>query len=187
VSVREALQVLIHEGLVVKRENTATYVTELSSRRLKEIIHVRLLLEPEAAWLARQRLDANSIRELTRLVAAIQTHAGNSDVYLSSRADFQFHRALWELSGNEILARQLTQICTAYFAYTSILPGLSKTELDAQFGSHEALQRLWQSGWQDRSSRHAALLETVIHGDRSSIDAAIQDHIYGGWRWLFQD
>jgi DNA-binding GntR family transcriptional regulator len=186
VSVREALQVLEQEGLIVKRANTATYVTELSLARLKEIIHVRLLLEPEAAWLASQRLDETTTKALRQLVEEIQAHARNSDVYQSSRADFQFHRALWNLSGNGTLARQLEQICTAYFAYTSILPGLSESELDKQFGSHEELQRHWQTGWERRAERHTSLLDTVIEGDRAAIEAAIRGHIYDGWRWLLE-
>jgi DNA-binding GntR family transcriptional regulator len=165
VSVREALQVLQQEGLIVKRANTATYVTDLSLERLKEVIHVRLLLEPEAAWLASRRLDETSTASLRAKVDDIKRHARSSDVYQSSRADFHFHRALWELSGNETLARQLTQICTEYFAYTSILPGLSERE---------------------RAERHTVLLDTVIKGDRVAIEAAIREHIYDGWRWLLE-
>ncbi len=94
VSVREALQTLLQEGLIVKRAITATFVTGLSLERLKEIDHVRLLLQPAAGWLASRRLDESSPGELWRCADEIQKHARNSDVYQSSLAGFQFHQAL---------------------------------------------------------------------------------------------
>src|SRR5580658_8715603 len=47
-TVREALQILEHEGLIFKKANTASFVTQLSAERVAEIVEIRLDLEPKA-------------------------------------------------------------------------------------------------------------------------------------------
>src|SRR5688572_29627603 len=41
-SIREALRALEYEGLVTKKTNTATYVTELSREQIAEIVEIRI-------------------------------------------------------------------------------------------------------------------------------------------------
>jgi DNA-binding GntR family transcriptional regulator len=186
-SVREALQVLEQEGLVHKKTNTATYVTELSVTRLREILSVRMQLEPHAAWLASRRLTPTDKVSLTNLVESLGQHALDQDLYICSREDFNFHRRIWECSGNETLTRILTQICTSYFAYTSLLPGLSDEELDQRFGSHETVERRWRAGLTERYERHRQLLDVLLTRDRRRIEAEFRKHMLEAWLWLFGD
>jgi DNA-binding GntR family transcriptional regulator len=186
-SVREALQVLELEGLVNKKTNTATFVTELSAGRLREILSVRMQLEPHAAWLASRRLSADDVDALAELVESLGRHAQHQDLYVCSREDFNFHQRIWMCSGNETLSRLLTQICTSYFAYTTILPGLSDEELDERFGSHETVVQRWRDGLRARYEKHRQLLETLIGGDRRRIEAEFRKHMIEGWLWLFEE
>src|SRR5262245_56782544 len=71
-TVREALQVLEHEGLVTKKTNAATFVTDLSAERLREVVSVRVQLEPYALELASRRLTGPDIAELERLVQSLR-------------------------------------------------------------------------------------------------------------------
>lgn len=185
VTVREALQVLSQEGLVFKKANTGTYVTELSVRRLREIIDVRKALEPEAVWLASRRMNGASKEKLRQLALEIQRQAREHDIYQSSRADFHFHQFLWDAGGNEVLAQHLRQLCASYFAYTSILPGLTEQDLDERFGSHDAFLRDWKAGVEDRYDRHMLLLNLIVEGDRSAIETGVREHIEEPWKWLF--
>lgn len=186
-SVREALQVLEQEGLVVKKTNTATYVTELSAARLREILSVRMQLEPHAAWLASRQLSEADLEALSALVESIGQHAQHQDLYLCSREDFLFHQRIWQCSGNETLSRLLTQICTSYFAYSSILPGLSDDELDERFGSHETVVQRWRAGLRERYEKHRQLLDVLTSGDRGRIEAEFRKHMIEGWLWLFEE
>jgi DNA-binding GntR family transcriptional regulator len=186
-SVREALQVLEQEGLVTKKTNAATYVTDLSAGRLREILSVRLQLEPYAAWLASRRMTAADAGILRELVESLRRHAVRQDLYACSCMDFEFHRRLWTASGNELLARILTQICTSYFAYTSLLPTLAPEELDERFGGRELVERSWRSGLTNRYEQHRQLLDIVLTKGRKAIEAGVQKHILDGWRWLFED
>ncbi|HET8549536.1 MAG TPA: GntR family transcriptional regulator, partial [Bryobacteraceae bacterium] len=186
-SVREALQVLEQEGLVTKKTNSASFVTDLSADRLREILSVRMQLEPYAVWLGSRRLTAAEVEALGALVESIRQHAVHQDLYTCSREDFDFHRRLWQASGNEVLTRLLTQICTSYFAYTSLLPGLKEQELDERFGSHESLDRWWRAGLTTCYEQHRQLLDIVLSKDRQSIEAAVKKHMLEGWLWLFKD
>lgn len=186
-SVREALQVLDQEGLVTKKINAASFVTDLSAARLRDILSVRLQLEPYAVGLASQRLSKADTDALRALVESIRRHAIHQDLYTCSREDFEFHRRLWQASGHELLSRILTQICTSYFAYTSLLPGLSDEELDKRFGSHELVQQRWRAGLTTRYEQHRQVLDVVLSRNRQAIETAVRKHIRDGWLWLLQD
>jgi DNA-binding GntR family transcriptional regulator len=183
-SVREALQVLEQEGLVVKKTNTATFVTELSADRLREILGLRLQLEPYAAWLASKRIGEGDVESLRALAESMGSHAKHAELYQCSREDFEFHRMVWTCSGNQTLTRILTQICTSYFAYTSILPGLSDDELDERFGSHETVEQRWRSGLAERYERHQQLVDALLSRDRKKITKTFRRHMLEGWSWL---
>ncbi len=100
-TVRGALQVLEREGLVTKKTNTATFVTDLSAERFREVMVVRLRMEPYALWLASRRLQPADIGELRRMTESLKEHARLQDLYRCSGEDFYFHDRLWELRGNE--------------------------------------------------------------------------------------
>ena len=59
-TVREALKILEHEGLIAKKANTASFVTEFSLERIREIVGVRVLLEPEDVRAGAQKDDAGA-------------------------------------------------------------------------------------------------------------------------------
>jgi DNA-binding GntR family transcriptional regulator len=186
-TVREALQTLEHEGLVTKKTNSATFVTELSAERLREIVSVRAQLEPYALVLASRRLRDKDIAELEHLVQSLRDHAQHQDLYRCSREDFDFHQRLWQRSGNETLQRVLVQICTSYFAYSSLLPGLSDDELDRRFGSHQTVHERWRKGLEERFEKHRQLLDAVLSRDPAQIRAEAKRHILEGWRWIVEE
>ena len=186
-TVREALQILEHEGLVSKKTNAATFVIELSVERLREAVSVRLQLEPYALCLASGNLRPADVQDLESLAQSLREHAHHQDLYRCSREDFDFHRRLWERSGNETLSRILNQICTSYFAYTSLLPGLSDEELDRRFGSHKTVHDRWRQGLEERYEKHRQLLDAVLARDEEVIRRETKLHILGGWRWILED
>jgi len=169
------------------QENPATFVTELSVERLREVVNVRLELEPYALWLASRNLRPADALDLENLAESLKEHAQHQDFYRCSREDFDFHRRLWERSGNETLTRILTQICNSYFAYSSLLPGLSDKELDERFGSHEMVHNRWRQGLEERYEKHRQLLDAVLGRDEKQIRQETRRHILGGWGWILED
>ncbi|MDA8296064.1 MAG: GntR family transcriptional regulator [Actinomycetota bacterium] len=109
---REALARLESEGLV-ERQNLRGYRTTslLTARALNELYDLRLLLEPEAARLARLHADLRALeaklRQTLQEMQEMLDHAGGDDRYALYRAfieaDAAFHTAITEASGNRLL------------------------------------------------------------------------------------
>ena len=147
VSVREALQQLEHEGLVIKKANTATHVTELSMAGFREILEVRLLLEPFVVSQACHRMTLAHVRELQKLVQLIDDGISRKNQYEISRADFRFHQMTWHVSGNETIERILTHTCNSYYSFVMILAGQEQEELRERFESEPALMGYLSVTW----------------------------------------
>ena len=110
VTVREALRVLQGEGLLVtKRGNSGTSVSPAVTgwgvkgeydKRLAEVFELRLAVETMAARLAAERATPQDIR---RLHACRQALESSNDVHAFRRADSEFHLAVADVSGNDML------------------------------------------------------------------------------------
>src|SRR5262249_16007674 len=65
---REGLVALEYEGLITRTANTATHVTQFTPEKSKEIVQIRLQLEPFAMVEASRRLSPQSIAELEEIL-----------------------------------------------------------------------------------------------------------------------
>lgn len=119
-TLREALTDLEHRGLVIKSSSGATYVTKLSANDIENIYSVRLLLEPEAAALAHQRLTARDYSHLATLLSKMKAAEERKDYLGASKNDMAFHQAIWKLSGNMVLARALDAVSVPMFAFSGL-------------------------------------------------------------------
>jgi DNA-binding FadR family transcriptional regulator len=170
-SVREAVRLLAHDGLLDVRHGSGTYAAEappaspaqrdlarlLRRARLLEVHEVRRALEVEAARLAARRTRPEDVDRLTATLRARQRHVGGDPAQFID-ADLDFHRTVVELSGNRLL--------TELFA--SVAPVLRAALIDMV--RHEP-------GLPDVSCAHAALLDALARGDaEGAIDATV-DHL----------
>lgn len=72
--VREALRLLVADGMLRFRPNFGTFVAAWSESEIREIFDLRVLLESEVASLAAQRASAQQIVELIRIQDEIDEH-----------------------------------------------------------------------------------------------------------------
>lgn len=108
--VREAIRMLVKEGLVESVAYKGSHVRRLSQRDVQEIYAMRGLLERYAV---RQFFEDDTSDRLGPLEAAcadMESAAGASDLKALNDADERFHRALIELADNEILLGMWTLI-----------------------------------------------------------------------------
>ncbi len=119
-TLREGLQDLEHQGLVVKYDGRGTYVTKLTSQQIQDIYAVRLQLEPMAAALAHQRLNSEYSLRLSSLLEKMRAAGERQEFLEVSKADLAFHQLVWKLSGNEALERALNVISIPLFAFYAI-------------------------------------------------------------------
>ncbi|MCK0165724.1 FadR/GntR family transcriptional regulator [Marinobacter sp. S6332] len=131
-TVREAVRVLAHVGMLETRQGDGTYVraTREAGETLKRIartqltdqLEVRIMLETEAAKLAAQRRSDQDLRAMTAALDA----RGKADSNLAERIhhDERFHHALVAASHNSALAELYD-----YFSH-AITHTIERTEND---------------------------------------------------------
>ena len=113
--VREALQRLVQEGLLISKPNRGVFVRELTAADVAEIYAAREVIECAAAEIivagdpaARKKIAA----ELTSIVDRMAPFVAAQDWLEVSRLDLAFHTRLVEASGNSRLLRAYLTLAT---------------------------------------------------------------------------
>lgn len=96
--IREALQRLALEKLVIIVPRRGMFVTEISLTDLPRIFELRLVLEPMATRLAVQRGNSNHWERMSQLFETVST---DPDELIT--LDQQCHEIIYEAAGNEFL------------------------------------------------------------------------------------
>jgi DNA-binding GntR family transcriptional regulator len=114
-SIREAINILAHEGFVTKASGRSARVVSLSEQDVLQLFELRGALEGLAARLAAAR--GADIAQLEHAVERMRraSRSGNSDEILD--ADRQFHLELCDLSGNPHLQQYARRLLLPFFAF----------------------------------------------------------------------
>ncbi|MGW3625252.1 GntR family transcriptional regulator [Streptomyces sp. NPDC000880] len=107
VPVREAIRILLGEGLLQALSPRRIVVKEMSRHDVENLFDLREALEVLAARRAAERRTDDQLRELTELLEAARRATMSGKAELISRANAAFHHHIVELSGNELLATTL--------------------------------------------------------------------------------
>ncbi|MFC8914380.1 FadR/GntR family transcriptional regulator [Streptomyces sp. NPDC057116] len=142
-TVREAVRVLVHAGLLESRQGNGTFVRSTADpaavlRTVRaagalDVLELRIALETEAARLAALRRDTH---DLLRLRAALATLREEGD--RDADADLAFHRAVVEATHNAAF----TEVYRFFSAqvHESLVASLGDHEMPAiDLDAHEAL------------------------------------------------
>ncbi len=156
--VREALQRLADDGLVVVRPQQGTETSRISVHRAREAQFVRELLERSALALTFQRRPPLELGALHDQLARQQRAADEHDFGAFFASDQHFHRALTALSGFDGLAR----IAASARAHLDRARALSLPE-------PETMQQM--------VLEHRRLLEHVEAGHQTEADAVMRSHL----------
>lgn len=114
-SVREAINLLISEGFVVKDAGRSARVVRYTEQDVQQIDEVRMALEGRAAFLAcRQRADLRSVEAAVDGMAAAMK---SSDLRMLIESDLRFHLGLAEASGNPLLTDLVRHLISPLFAF----------------------------------------------------------------------
>ncbi|MDR0593361.1 MAG: FadR family transcriptional regulator [Bifidobacteriaceae bacterium] len=164
-TVREAVQALVHAGLLERRQGSGTYVTstselptamerQFSGASQRDVLEVRQALEIVAASLAARRRDPAQVERLRARLAARRAAVEGGDLDQMVEADIELHRFIAEMTANPVLAE----------LYSTVLGAVTE---NIRFN----FQRV---GAQDDS--HLALVEAIAAGD--SAGAAREIKLY---------
>lgn len=118
--VREALQRLQSDGVVVARQGSGTYVQRSPSQRVAELttqlslhevlqgLELRLALEELSARLAARNRNDEQLRDIEKARDALHRVFGQGPE--AKEADYAFHKAIAVASGNSLLLEALDQL-----------------------------------------------------------------------------
>lgn len=102
--IRDALKVLVTEGLVTPRPRTWAVVREFTSTDIADLNEIRTPLELLTFRLAAQRRTRPGLEKLRSDLDAELEAAHTGDAVRARRAAADFHRTVTSLCGNELLS-----------------------------------------------------------------------------------
>lgn len=135
--VREALLLLVQEGLVTHSPNRGFSVVQITAADLQEIHDVRVPLETTALAMAKPHITESDIAKLEELKNNMVDEYTDQNVLLCSQSDMAFHRLIWDRTGNARLAEVLRNLLAPFFAYGSLFSSHRRPDLSAQLIAEE--------------------------------------------------
>ncbi|RAI01700.1 GntR family transcriptional regulator [Acuticoccus sediminis] len=109
--VRQALGKLESEGLVETKRNRGAFVAEPSLEEAQQIFEIRHVLEKEVIKRLAQRISVNGLDALAAHVTQEDRVLGKNGP-VSIRLAGEFHILLAEMTGNQVLARYVSELVT---------------------------------------------------------------------------
>jgi GntR family transcriptional regulator of vanillate catabolism len=178
IPLRIALERLANEGLLEVRPTTGFVVPQFSVNDIYEAIHLRGLIEGNAAKLAAQRVkDPREVASLHALsyemIALVQRRTLTLEclaAYIELNA--QFHAELLRLSGSRILRRAMEHVTSLPFASPSSF--LRRHYLAPQFREMFLLAL----------DHHRGLADAIVNHDAARAETIMHEHADLAWRNL---
>lgn len=106
--VREAINTLRREGLVIVRPKRGTFVKPIDFSEIQDLYALRKMVEPEAAVLASERVSAGELEELVELSALSMDDT--ADKALLNERNAQLHVRIAEVAGIPLLTNAVRSI-----------------------------------------------------------------------------
>lgn len=106
--IREALMQLELEGLVETTQNKGAVVVGVSSQDVEDIYAIRLHIEGFASALTAKNATPEEITALEKIVELQEFYLSKEDTDQLWRLDTDFHKLIYEISGNRSLKAMLT-------------------------------------------------------------------------------
>lgn len=157
--IREALQRLAHENLVIFVPHRGTFVADINLTDLHRLTEVRAELEGYAARLAAERAAASD-RTLMKALMSELDAIDEADVHNLMRLDQRIHRQVYQATRNAFLQAMLEE-------------------------SFNLSLRIWFLGL-DRGVRlkeaveeHRQLLDAIVHHDADRAESVMRQHVMG--------
>ena len=155
--IREALQRLAAEDLVLLAPRRGMFVTDVSITDLQKIFEARMVLEPFCVQLAVQRATAEQLAEMTNVVHEMD-RMSDGDSRALMAIDERFHGLLYEAADNEFVADPLRRLHALSFRLW-----------------HLVLDRL--GGVRHSMEQHREIAEALNERDGARAAELIQRHV----------
>jgi len=118
--IREALQQLQEQGLIVNVPRRGMFVVSLDEESIQKINSLRVILESEALRLARTNAGPKEKEKLAHVLDKME-RMSNVPTNEMVRVDMEFHRMIWSFTRNEYLEKTLTSLTAPLFAHSMLM------------------------------------------------------------------
>lgn len=118
--VREALERLKQEGLIVGRMNRGSAVSEITHKEIRDIYELRQLIEGHALRETMKVLNEDDVAHLERILANMKRAVDENDSYRLVELDMQFHGYFYLRSGNALLLEIWNSIKTKIMRFITV-------------------------------------------------------------------
>ncbi len=137
VPVREALQQLEEEGLIISRSN-ARYVIDLNEHSVNALTQVRLVLEKLAVELAARNTSPQDRAALLAKMQEMKEAFSRRDFHILIKNDLETHRLIWTQSKNPYLIKLLNSVvCPIFTTFMAIDVERYRWGIEEVLESHE--------------------------------------------------
>jgi len=174
-SVREAISMLVSEGLIATRAGHGTFVVETTEQiptvwsaspldrdKVEELIDAREVLEGALAALAAERATAAQIDQLRSIVDRMQEAHGDAATFLA--ADVELHQLLAEAANNRYLLKAMGGIRSMLRRDLELGAELSIRRVgDLQFAVDEHRQVIEAIAARDPGAAREAMINVIGH------------------------
>ena len=176
-TLREALRILVNDGLLAVYRGKGTFVNSKAEQfteaaaigvidaaevkvRLKDLYEARLIIEPEAAYLAAKRATDEEIEEILRLGDIVQKNIKRNPRGASRiRSENDFHGAIMKAAHNDFLA--------------SFIPILTET-IEKTFALDVNLEIIAEDAYKD----HIMIMHFLKARDAAALKSAVTIHLH---------
>ncbi|OLQ51220.1 hypothetical protein BHT94_20865 [Bacillus licheniformis] len=140
-SLREALQILEHEGLVVNKARKGTFIVEFTERDVQEINELRQHIEVPAIMKTALLIEDKQISVLEEMIKEMKRCIVANDWFELFEVDIAFHVYLVQLCGNSRLIHIYNIIKNQIRTILSQLVSYYKERSNEFSEEHESLLR----------------------------------------------
>lgn len=154
--VREALNRLATEGLIVNRPNRGAVVRVLTAKEVREVFAMRSVLEGLAASMAAENVTDNDLEDLERLLLRMDRSGLDASEWITAHS--QFHERLSIIADAPQLMRQIAALHSVC----------------------EPLMRVWLEGRPSPDyvhDRHDELISALKARDGQRVESLMRAHI----------
>ncbi|MBU8880717.1 GntR family transcriptional regulator [Bacillus sp. FJAT-29790] len=141
--VKDAINHLVHEGLIEIIPRKGTYVTQLNFTEFIEVIDARLMIEMWAAKRIINIITDEKIDEWGRIVQEMDSllEVTPFPFEMYSKLDMQFHKMLIDLAENT----KITEIYSSLNTHVSLSRIVHSTSLESTITRHKDHRRLYEA------------------------------------------
>jgi DNA-binding GntR family transcriptional regulator len=169
--VREALDLLVAAGLAERVPYRGVRVREMSVKDVTEAYGLRMILEVLIAREAARNVTPQQIAGLEKMLEEMKKHESLNDMPLARQLSREFHLAIAEASGNDLLIKLYGVVANAFPDWLLYEALFRKPEILAD-------------SMATTENEHEAIVNALKKGDGEKTAQKSVEHLMESGKWL---